>query len=79
MYSIVTTDFTNQISNASLESLASADTKNRIKTVSEVFVDYQVLDPDLFVTKAPTLIGSCGSPRHRGGRRRLQGLRAPVP
>lgn len=57
MYTFPDLDFTNQISNSSLESLATADSKNRIKTVSEIFVDYQVMDPDLFITKVPSLTG----------------------
>lgn len=38
-----------------MESLANADEKGRIELVKEVYIDYFVADPDLFVLKTPSI------------------------
>jgi hypothetical protein len=43
------------VSNSVLESLANADEKGIIEVVKEVYLDFFVADPDLFILKTPSI------------------------
>lgn len=43
------------MSNAVLESMANADEKGKVELVKEVYIDYFVVDPDLFTLKVPSI------------------------
>lgn len=51
-------DFTNHVSNNALESLANADEKSRIERIKEIFIDYYVIDPDIFTLQMPGHVGT---------------------
>jgi hypothetical protein len=57
VYHSVTEDFTNEISNPVIESIAKADERSTVECVKEIFVDYYVTDPEIFNLKLPSLIG----------------------
>ena len=51
-------DFTNHASNTLIESLANADEKSKIVSVKEMFIDFYVTDPEMFVFNLPSLVGN---------------------
>lgn len=55
-------DFTNELSNPVIESIAKADERGIVECVKEVFIDYYVTDPEIFNLKLPSLIGTLTSP-----------------